>query len=229
MLSLNPFSKWFWSLFKPLSVDTLAPGAAAAPSTGGLSLIPLGIELGSKLFGSIFGGGGSPKVPPEAQFARSVLAQFAAGNPKFVNPLEGRSGIFGKAGQSFDRQQGQISGAAEGLFPEEDILEQAFGSIRARVNRQKEGATARAASLGIKPGSGLAENLRSGIQRGEAEAFGKTRSAVSIAKSNARRNALFALLGLPSIPQGIDVPNVLAQGGQDFAQFLRFKELGLDK
>jgi len=224
MYKLNPFFKWFWSLFTPTYIHgaVAAGSAAAAPATGGLSLLaPFAIDFGSKLFGSLFGGGGAPKIPPEAQFARSVLAAFAGGQTESPTAaLEGAGGLLGKLGAKGKR----INEAAQGLFPEEDILQKAFGSITSRINRQKEGATARAASLGIKPGSGLAENLRSGIQRGEAEAFGKTRSSVSIAKANARRSALFALLGLPSIPQGIDAPNVIAQGGQDLSQLLLLKD-----
>ena len=155
--------------------------------------VPFSISLGSKLFGSIFGGGGQPKVPRESLEARKLLL------------------AFGKGEES-------------DLFPEQDILERTFNTISSRVDRQKEGATARAASLGIAPGSGLAENLRSGIQRSEAEAFGKARAGVGIAKSGSRLQALMALLGLPSQSQGIDVPNVLAQGGQDLSQLLLLKD-----
>jgi len=214
MYKLNPFSKWFWSLFTPLLISPIAASFA--------------VNIGSKLFGSLFGGGGAPEIPPEAQFAREVLAAFASGDD--VNQfkdfdLTGFEGsVVGKRAKGLSSRREKVLKAAGGLFPEQDILQKAFSSITSRINRQKEGATARAASLGIKPGSGLAENLRSGIQRGEAEAFGKTRSAVSIAKANARRSALNALLGLPSIPQGIDTPNVIAQGGQDLSQLLLLKD-----
>lgn len=179
MRYLSPFTNWFFKLFQPLMIDPLTTSAA--------------IMAGTKLFGSIFGGGGT-KTPKEAREARKMLLAFARGE-------------------------------SDDLFPEQDILSKAFGSISSRIGRQKEGASAKFASLGLDPRSGLAQQGLSGIQRTEAGLRGKTRADVSIAKSRSRMDALRALLGLPEKQTGLDVPSTIASIGGDVGNLLALKSI----
>lgn len=234
MCSLNPFTNWFFRLFQPLTIDPIVTGSL--------------ISGGAKLFASLFGDSGS-KVPPEAQRARQLLLAFAQGgfrtkrgrsvadlekliaaggffddpnNPaQTKNIREKEVGIFKTRLSALQEKNKSL----EGLFPEEEILEKSFGAISSRINRQKQGASAKFASLGLDPRSGLAQQGLSGIQRTEAGLRGGARTDVSLAKSQARMSALRALLGLPSQQTGLDVPNTVASIGGDISQTLLLKSL----
>ena len=197
--------------------------ASFAPTEGGFGIDPvsIGISIATKLFASAFGESGD-QVPEEAKQARQILLAFATGrteNP--IAALEGskRPGKFGDILRDIGGRTKGVNEAAQGLFPEQEILERAFGAIRSRITRQKQGASAKFASLGLDPRSGLAQQGLSGIQRTEAGAQGGAAAGVKIAKSRLRMDALRQLAGLPPNPSGgLDIPNTIASIGQDFVQ-----------